>query len=217
MLLHLPIHKPILVCSHLYITAGSSSAIPHTCRVFHLLHHANIWRLPYCIVLYSRCNFCFGTRVNKMGAMAWNSSYSQAYTRFDTCFNVQLFLGHRLFLWFLFLGSTLSDETEPVHSPLFTSIIVKWFIIFSLFLSHQATSLRFPHWQMCRRMWWSIYTCWVAPRWSTRSTTRCGRRPTLTTLWVAYDISHIALDSSSHSTRLTHTSQLGCAGCMGPE
>ncbi len=75
--------------------------------------------------------------------------------------------------------------------------------LFPLPLSaQQATSLRFPHWQMCKRMWWSISTCWVAPRWSTRSTTRCGLRPTSIALWVDYAISHMALDSSSHSTGL---------------
>lgn len=132
-LIHSQTHSGLL--SLLYHCREFFSYSSHMCRVFHLLHHANIWHLPYCVVLYSRCNFCFGTRVNKMGAMAWNSSYSQAYTRFDICCNVQLFLRHTLYFWSLFLGSILSDETEPVHSPLFTSIIVKWFIIFYLFLS----------------------------------------------------------------------------------
>lgn len=48
----------------------------------------------------------------------------------------------------------------------------------------QASSLRFPPWLMCRRMWWNIFMCWVGPRSSTRSTTQSGQRPTLTARWV---------------------------------
>lgn len=57
---------------------------------------------------------CFGTKVNKMEAMAWKS---QAQIGHAICCSVKQF-------W------RLSDKIEPDQSPLFASFLVNWFIIF---------------------------------------------------------------------------------------
>lgn len=123
----------MLVRSHLYTAAGNSSAITHTCiqvSVCFIKQISAAYR-----TVFQMWFLCFGTKVNKMGAMVWKRLYSQADIGCDTCCNVKQFWRHRDCTDVCFGGSTVSEETEPVHSALFANIKVKRLIIFSLALS----------------------------------------------------------------------------------
>lgn len=100
----------------------------------------------------------------------------------------------------LLAGSNLNNESTLIKNEQF---FISVYLSPPLF-AQQGISLRFPHWQMCKRTWWSISMFSVVPRWSTGSTTQFGLRPTSIALWVEYAFAcyltpvHVVLDSLTY-------------------
>lgn len=81
----------MLVRSYLYTTAGDFSAT-HTCFQVPVCFIKQI-SAAYCTV-FQMSFLCFGSKVNKIGAMAWKRLYSQANIGCGTC-NMKQFWRHR--------------------------------------------------------------------------------------------------------------------------
>lgn len=124
----------MLVYAHLYITAGISPAFTTICT-----------KVPFCSMklisaayhtVFQTYFLCLGTKVNKMGLMAWKRLYSQADIGYNTCCK-QLywhgaptsdlsFGGQRTLPWFLASilnssSSLLSSSSLSLHNRLLHS------------------------------------------------------------------------------------------------
>lgn len=111
----------MLVRTHLYITAGNSSAIAHTCIQVSVCSIKQISAAYHTV--FQMQFLCFGTMVSKIGVMAWKRLCSQADMGCDTCCNVKQFWRHRVSTSDLcFWDSIANEETELVHTPLLAKI-----------------------------------------------------------------------------------------------